>query len=76
MRRYIEDGQAKTVTTVVFQTCTQDGCQVSGQFILRVTHKLDESKLAELLARYGLATVFEAVNGNSLVTNGKSEQGL
>ncbi len=75
--KWVNDNQAVIVTTVAFKTDTADpdGVQVSGHFVLRVAHRLDESKLPELLARYGLATVFSAVGENSLLGNGKSEQG-
>lgn len=68
--KWVDDDQAVTITTVGFKTSTQDGMQVSGQFTLRVTHKLDESKLAELLARYGLPGVFSVMGENGLVENG------
>jgi hypothetical protein len=71
----VEANTSRIVTTVTFRTCTQDGSHVSGQFVLRVVHKLDECGLAELLAKYGLASVFRAMDENSLVgvENGAGE---
>jgi len=71
--RWVDDNQAVTVTTVGFKTSTQDGTAVCGQFTLRVTHKLDERGLMELLARYGLSTVFSVVGENNQLVNGKSD---
>ncbi len=73
--KWCADKQAVIITTVAFKTCLEDGTAVQGQFTLRVTHRLDESGLNELLARHGLATVFQAVSENSLV-NGKAVQGV